>query len=135
MKDELWQKIRRFRLDEGALPFSRRLAGENGWETAYAQRAIMEYKRFMYLICHTRKTCCPSDEVDQVWHLHLLYTRSYWIDFCRHTLGREIHHGPTKGGGTERIKHEDMYLATLGLYREVFGKEPPADIWPPADKR
>jgi hypothetical protein len=47
MKNDLWDKIRRFPLDDGALPFSERLARENGWEAMYTQRAIMEYKCFM----------------------------------------------------------------------------------------
>lgn len=135
MKNELWQKIRLFPLDDGALPFSGRLALENGWEAMYTQRAMMEYKRFIFLICHTGQICCPSEEVDQVWHMHLLYTRSYWIDFCQNTLGKDIHHGPTKGDGTERLKHEDMYRETLALYRQVFEKEPPTDIWPPVEAR
>lgn len=137
MMDALWEKIRRFPLDDAAAdyPFSTRLAQENGWDMAYAQRAMMAYKRFMYLICHTGQMGCPSEEVDQVWHLHLLYTRSYWIDFCKNVLGREIHHGPTRGGNGERVKHEVMYLNTLKLYKEVFGKEAPGDIWPPVEKR
>ena len=38
----------------------------------------------------------PSIEVDQVWHLHLIYTRQYWNDFAKH-MPFEPHHGPTKG--------------------------------------
>ncbi|MFA0962672.1 hypothetical protein AB9P05_12795 [Roseivirga sp. BDSF3-8] len=132
-----WQKVKRFPLDEAgaAFPFSARLAKENGWTAEYTLRAMLEYKRFIFLICHTGSTCAPSDPVDQVWHLHLLYTRSYWIDFCRHTLQQDIHHGPTRGGQAEGQKHENLYANTLALYRETFRKESPADIWPEPGKQ
>ncbi|MGL5891676.1 MAG: glycine-rich domain-containing protein, partial [Bacteroidia bacterium] len=72
---------------------------------------------------------------DQVWHLHMLYTESYWKDFCEKTLEREIHHGPTKGGTQEAEKFTDWYARTLEMYRAVFLSEPPADLWPDPEKR
>lgn len=133
----LWEKIRRFELDDpgAALSFTDRLARENGWSLAFALRATEEYKRFMFLLCVTDHPLTPSDEVDQVWHLHLLYTRSYWIDFCQHTLERPIHHGPTRGGQQEQAKFDAWYTRTQQRYAEVFGSPPPADIWPPAAVR
>ncbi|RPD45064.1 hypothetical protein DNI29_19895 [Hymenobacter sediminis] len=129
----MWEKIRRFELDDPAAAFSftDRLARENGWSLAFALRAVEEYKRFMFLLCVTEQPLTPSDEVDQVWHLHLLYTRSYWIDFCQHTLGKPMHHGPTQGGAQEQSKFDDWYSHTLRRYTEVFSMPPPADIWPP----
>jgi hypothetical protein len=133
----LWEKIQTFLLDvpNASFSFSDRLARENGWDYLFALRAIEEYKRFMFLICIAPHTLTPSDEVDQVWHLHLIYTQSYWIDFCEQTLGKQIHHGPTKGGGDERNKFEDWYTKTKILYEETFGQLPPPDLWPPGDKR
>ncbi len=77
----------------------------------------------------------PSDQVDQAWHLHLLYTRSYWNRFCKEALGKPLHHGPTKGGGEEREKFNEWYGKTLESYRRFFGEDPPADIWPEAKIR
>jgi uncharacterized protein (TIGR04222 family) len=77
----------------------------------------------------------PSDQVDQAWHLHLLYTESYWDGLCRGVLGRPLHHGPTRGGVREAAKFHDWYGRTLDSYRRLFGSEPPADIWPPAAER
>jgi len=127
----LWQRIRQYDLDEAAVafPFSARLARENGWGWAFALRAIEEYKRFMFLVCAADSPLTPSDAVDQVWHLHLLYTESYWNVFCAKTLGRQIHHGPTKGGSRQRATFQDTYAATQALYRKFFGP-PPSDIWP-----
>jgi hypothetical protein len=136
-QQQLWQAINGFQLDEPgvALGFSDRLARENGWPLQYALRCVQEYKKFMFLICIATHPLTPSDEVDQVWHLHLIYTQSYWKDFCGGVLGREIHHGPTKGGHTEQHKFTDWYALTQALYSTVFGGAPPADIWPPGHIR
>lgn len=128
----LWERIRSFELDdpEAALTFSGRLARENGWTLEFALRAIEEYKRFIFLLCTAGHPCTPSDEVDQVWHLHLLYTRSYWQEFCAHVLQREIHHGPTLGGAQEQDKFTDWYARTKASYITRFAEEPPTDLWP-----
>jgi uncharacterized protein (TIGR04222 family) len=72
----------------------------------------------------------PSEDVDQVWHLHLAYTKSYWQEFCGEILKRPFHHNPTKGGAEESAKFETWYANTLASYRKFFGEEPPKDIWP-----
>jgi hypothetical protein len=133
----LWNRIRNFELDDPAAAFSftDRLARENGWPLQYALRATLEYKKFMFLLCLAEHPLTPSDQVDQVWHLHLLYTRSYWLDFCEQVLGQPIHHGPTRGGDAERGKFNDWYGRTKALYQEVFGQAPPADIWPDNETR
>jgi hypothetical protein len=64
----------------------------------------------------------------------MTYTRSYWQGLCKSVIGRDLHHDPTRGGGSETTKFADWYARTLDGYRRVFGK-PPQDIWPPADRR
>ena len=88
----------------------------------------------MFLVCISELPLTPSDQVDQVWHLHLLYTRSYWEDFCPNVLQRVIHHGPTKGGDAERASYRECYERTLTLYLQHFGL-PPENIWPEAEIR
>ena len=128
----LYERIQKFRFDEGeaAFPFVSRLERENGWSRAYAVRAITEYRKFVFLALAAGHPVSPSDQVDQVWHLHLLNTRSYWDRFCRQTLGRALHHEPTKGGKNEKDKFGDWYAATLESYRRYFGEAAPAGIWP-----
>ncbi len=84
---ELYQRIQAFNLDDlgDDLSFSKRLARENGWSAKYSQEAIAEYKKFAFLAV-VMETATPSEQVDQVWHLHLTYTHSYWLDFCPSTL-------------------------------------------------
>ncbi|MGV3539975.1 MAG: glycine-rich domain-containing protein [Rufibacter sp.] len=133
----LWEKIQNFPLNEEivALTFSQRLARENRWTPLFAERVIDEYRKFLFLCCISNTGVTPSDAVDQAWHLHLTYTRSYWIDFCRNTVGREIHHNPTKGGYTEGAKFDQYYTSTHDLYEVTFQELPPKDIWPGNDVR
>jgi hypothetical protein len=133
---KLWESLKEFELDDygSQLTFTDRLARENGWAHEFAVRAVIEYKKFIFLIITSNQPLTPSDEVDQVWHLHLLYTRSYWKEMCGNLLNKEIHHGPTKGGKTEGLKFTDWYLETIEHYKVIFG-EPPKDIWPSKEKR
>ncbi|MBM3979664.1 MAG: hypothetical protein FJ304_05165 [Planctomycetes bacterium] len=126
----LLARIQAFDIDGGdvALPFAARLARENGWSRAYAARVVEEYKRFAFLATTGRAPVCPSEDVDAAWHLHLTYTKSYWQRFCADTLGRPLHHEPTKGGPAEGAKHLAMYADTLTAYRAAFGHAPPADV-------
>ncbi|MBE9033331.1 TIGR04222 domain-containing membrane protein [filamentous cyanobacterium LEGE 11480] len=120
---------------DSTLPFSRRLTKENRWSRDYTDRAIREYKRFAFMAVVARHPVSPSDQVDQVWHLHLTYTRSYWQEFCDEILGTPLHHEPTKGGANERAKHDDWYRRTLESYEQIFGHAPPADLWPASEFR
>ncbi len=133
----LWKQLEAFELDEPTAEFyfSARLARENGWGKDFARRVIIEYKRFLYLAKEAGHPVTPSDEVDQAWHLHLCYTRSYWDELCARVLEIPLHHGPTKGGEAERAKYRNWYEKTLASYEIQFGEKPPADIWPKSEKR
>lgn len=133
---ELYQRIQAFSFEgiDAQLTFSKRLARENGWSLPYTQRVIEEYKKFVFLavVAHP---ATPSDAVDQVWHLHLTYTRSYWQEFCPKVLQKSLHHEPTLGGTSEQIKFDDWYTKTLESYKNFFDEMPPADIWPSSEIR
>lgn len=135
--DALLAALEAFRIDDAAAPaysFAARLCHENLWTRPFAERAVVEYKRFLALTQLAGHPVCPSEQVDQVWHQHLVFTRSYWDRLCRDVLGRPLHHAPTAGGPAEHSKHVAMYEQTLASYRRLFG-EPPADLWPPAAQR
>ena len=131
-----WNRLLALDFDaaDAALPFSARLARDNGWSPAFAARAVEEYRKFCFLAAHAGHPVTPSDEVDQVWHLHLTYSRHYWDALCRDTLEQPLHHEPTQGGSAENRKFHDWYDKTLESYRCHFG-EPPKDLWPAARER
>jgi hypothetical protein len=133
----LWQRLRDLPIGppEAALSFTARLARENGWTETAAQALMLEYRRFLYLLAVSPDPLTPADAVDQAWHLHLTYTRSYWRDLCRDTLGRELHHVPTRGGAAEQSRFRDQYAATLARYQAEFDQPPPVAWWPAPERR
>ena len=135
--DPLWIDLDEFRIDDGdpALTFEARLARENSWSLVFARRVVNEYKRFVYLAIRAGHAVTPSEEVDEAWHMHMTYTRSYWDHLCANVLPKPLHHGPTRGGAKEDQKFNDWYQKTLESYRKHFGEAPPNDIWPSPAKR
>jgi hypothetical protein len=134
-ENELLARLETFKFDDGhgGQSFAHRLAKDNGWTALYAARVIEEYRRFAFLTIAAGHMAVPSDQVDQAWHQHLLYTRS-WADFCTNALQQPLHHDPTKGGVEEQSRFKAGYEHTLQSYRTFFG-EPPEDIWPNAERR
>lgn len=136
-ESELWGRISLFEFDRPdiKLTFAKRLARENNISESFAKTIIDEYKKFIFLCCVSKNQVTPSHYVDLAWHLHLTYTKSYWVDLCQKTLQREIHHNPTEGGNAEDKKFEDYYGKTLKQYESYFVTIPPVDIWPTSDER
>ncbi|RLT15989.1 MAG: hypothetical protein DWI24_00480 [Planctomycetota bacterium] len=133
----LWSKIEQFPIDDPAsdFSFSDRLARENGWSKSKTAAVIKEYLKFVFLACEAGHPVTPSLDVDEAWHLHMIYTRSYWTDLCQNTIERPLHHGPTKGGSSESSKFHEWYLNTLDSYSRLFDQPPPTEIWPAAKQR
>ena len=133
----LWQRIEAHRFDVAgdALPFSTRLARDNAWPEDHALAVLAEYRRFTFLAVVAGHRVTPSDQVDQAWHLHLLYTRDYWQVYCPTVLGAPLHHGPTRGGSAQGDLFVQQYSRTKHSYFRWFGKHPPATIWPAAGDR
>jgi len=128
----LWNQLEAFSFDEPGttLTFAARLARENGWRLGFAQRVIDEYRRFLFLSMVAGHAVSPSEAVDQAWHLHLTYTRSYWERLCGEVLPRPLHHCPTTGRVEESGKFDNWYAQTIASYETYFDQSPPADIWP-----
>jgi uncharacterized protein (TIGR04222 family) len=135
-QQQLYQRICAYELDDPSheIGFLAHLMRANGWSRPFAVGAIEEYRKFVFLALVSDHQVTPSDQVDQVWHLHLLFSDAYWNDFCPRVLGRPLHHHPARGGQEERGRFHELYRATIRSYRQHFG-EPPADLWPPVDVR
>jgi hypothetical protein len=135
-KDLLWQQLAKLEITPPnlSLTFEARLAREQAWSLDRSFAVVEEYRKFLFLLLTCSHPVTPSEEVDAAWHLHLLYTRSYYDDLCQRIAGFIIHHQPTAGGPAEGNKFRDWYQKTLDAYAERFGS-PPKDIWPAPDQR
>lgn len=134
---ELWRRICDFSLDasDAKFTFTARLTRENGWSVGFARRVVEEYKRFVFLAMAAGHVVTPSDAVDEAWHLHLIYSKSYWDGLCHNVLGCPLHHIPSQGGPAEAARHREQYKQTLASYCKHFGETAPTDIWPPVELR
>jgi len=134
-EQKTWETLKNLAIDDpqAQFKFSDRLARENNWTKQFAMGAIEEYKKFVFLAKHAGHPVTPSIEVDEAWHLHMIYTRSYWNEMCKE-IDFQLHHGPTKGGKAENEKFTDWYTKTKESYKKYFGA-PPVEYWPSAQER
>jgi len=120
----IWQRLCAHPLDF-LIP---KLRAEQAWSLEQAREALEEYRRFCLLAA--TGPAIPSQEVDQVWHLHLSFTRDYWQRFCPEALGCDLHHEP----GPANALMRERYAETLARYAETFGP-PPLAWWPGTRQR
>jgi hypothetical protein len=109
--------------------FTARLAKENGWSSAFAQAVIEEYAKFLFIAREGGHPVAPPPKIDLAWHLHLLYTKEYWSDFCPNVLGFKLEHSPHTGNPADGEKFDDWASQTRQSYRKFFGI--PNRIWMP----
>lgn len=101
-----------------------RIAEEHNYSLGYAEGALREAKRMLYLSVISGEAISPSELIDPAWHEMLMFTRFYqrFSDY----IGGFIHHDPTPGvpdGGT-------TYRRTKELYTKHFGVAPDPQYWP-----
>lgn len=106
-----------------------RLQAEHRWTPALTLRALEEYRCFLVLAATGGVPVTPSKLVDEVWHLHLTFTRDYW-ERLTPLLPAPLHHEPAGGQPGDAAHYANQYLSTLDLYADTFGIQPPADLWP-----
>ncbi|ORZ30986.1 hypothetical protein BCR44DRAFT_46451, partial [Catenaria anguillulae PL171] len=84
---------------------------------------VSEYRRFLLLKYASRDEhatlVSPSPMIDQVWHEHILETRSY-IGMCL-TIGFWIHHDPDGADDKDTIDRERRRANTNDMYMAMFG--------------
>lgn len=128
MNKELWNSIKDFKFDQidEEYGFTIRLASENYWTKEFTNLAILEYRKFMYMAATSDRMVSPSEVVDKVWHLHIVYTQSYQ-KFCE-LLGKNIQHIPSTHKRGEFKKFNLAKQRTRDVYRSNFGEQP-KNIW------
>lgn len=92
----------------------------------------VEYLRFMHLkaacdVEGVRSILAPSPAIDELWHQHLLDTKSYrMLETVLLPNGGFIDHNPFKD---EQDRYPERLEYTLLLYKDRFLAEPPEHIW------
>lgn len=104
----------------------------SNWEPERANAAIELYRHWLFLHqTFPNEEFSPSQEIDFVWHAHLLDTRKY-TDDCQELFGRMLHHNPYAGmlseederKQLENFEHTKRRMAGLfpSHYSELSGK-------------
>ena len=108
----------------------------------FATQVFIEYLRFMTLICLYDDQISPGFWVDQLWHTHMVSTKNY-RDFClslkskatqdldlkEQDLRNFIGHMPGDYSEVSNTHLEWLTDNTQKTYKQVFGQDPPLDIW------
>ncbi|MGB1204449.1 MAG: hypothetical protein ACPG5B_02315 [Chitinophagales bacterium] len=128
MNQILWKNIEQFSFDTvlSDYGFETRLASENAWTKKFTKKALLEYKKFMYLAATSNTMVSPSEIVDIVWHQHLIFSKSY-REFCQ-ILGKNVQHIPSTHNEAEFETFQKAKMHTTRLYKENFGEQP-KEIW------
>lgn len=126
LNTKLWSSITDFDLHQydQEYGFAARLMKEQNWTCYFTEKAILEYKKFMYLAAVSSQMVSPSEIVDLVWHQHLIFTQSY-NDFCK-ILGKRIEHIPSTGNRKQQGQFDAARRFTEDQYSLYFGEQDPA---------
>jgi len=147
-KKELWLRLHNYHFNELVPPnlwdkvtakfggadastkaFANKLAVKLGWKTRFAEWAVAEYKRFVYLGVISDFVVTPSHIIDQVWHQHILFSKAY-RSFCTDIIECHFDHMPELiASGSQTGTFSAQYFDTLKLYKKEFGIEAPPAIW------
>lgn len=114
--------------------FWRKLTSDNDWSLSYAKEVFLEYKKFVWLAKVGQSRVVPSKVIDNVWHLHMTFTKSYWHDLCRDILDFELHHIPSSSSRESQQLDRIQYKNTLIMYEKEFGEVPRERYWPTSEK-
>ncbi len=96
-----------------------------GWTHQETKQAIAGYLNFLYLIhLYPNLPLVPTQEIDQVWHHHILDTSKYAED-CQMLFGYFVHHFPYFGlrGESDRHNWQCAVEQTQALFQEHFGED------------
>lgn len=106
-------------------PIAYRLIHSNQekWNIKQTNQAISAYLMFLLLVyLYPNSQLVPNQEIDRVWHYHILDTIKYAED-CEMLFGRFIHHFPYFGkrGKMDENNLQTAFEQTQVLFQEHFG--------------
>lgn len=105
-------------------PIARQLM-QDGWTRQKAMYAISRYMMFLFLVyLHPQMLLVPTQEMDRVWHCHILHTRKYFQD-CHMLFGCFIHHEPDSmlGLQADQLARDTAFAQTQALFEYYFPPE------------
>jgi hypothetical protein len=110
--------------EDTSLEFLLDQLNQTNWKNSYKLTVIKEYEKFLYLRSQNNKTS-PSNDVDIVWHQHILNTKHY-REYCNNKFGFFVDHDPTDA--FDQVAREPRLINTVNEYTKKFGVLNP-QVW------
>ncbi len=105
-------------------PVWQRLVRTGDMPPRWAATAVFEFRRYLGLrAVFNRPIAMLSDEVDEVWHTCIIFTRLY-AELCERAFGHFLHHDPATETGIDRHAQWREFEAA---YTSLFGT--PGWMW------
>lgn len=94
------------------------------WKREDAQTCVELYKRFLWLSRqYSKDKLVPTQDMDEVWHQHILNTQRYHQD-CNAIFGHYFHHLPSNPNDPEDAQTlQQQFQKTQALYLKEYGEE------------
>jgi len=89
------------------------------------ERAISQYRKYLTLkIRYPTVNLVPTEDIDLIWHTHILDTENYALD-CEILFGKFLHHKPYFGEFSDENQDEMglFYDETSNLWEKEFGEK------------
>lgn len=130
--DEIRRRLDQVEIDlqDRCRRFARRLARENGWSVAFAERVFSEYERFLLIAADAPYSAHPPPLVARVWRAHGRIEPSWGGPAGRRFRGLSPPPLPRSLGVREERRRRARYAQTRKDYVRLCGAEPPEDVWP-----
>ncbi|MHB8651517.1 MAG: glycine-rich domain-containing protein [Minisyncoccota bacterium] len=101
------------------LALKERMVKKLGWTPEFTDELFEEMKGFLYLCATNDGAMAPPEDIDEIWHNFILFTRDY-AAFCEQHFGFFINHQPLTEA--ERMTSDgSMVERTLMAARAIFG--------------
>jgi small ubiquitin-related modifier len=115
---------------QGATPLVARCMRTYGWKEVYARRVLKAYKQFLELKTlkkdWTASILSPCQDVDQMWHEHILDV----VNYCHDTMilcGQVVGHDPD--GMLDIQAKEERTKTTKEALKLSFGDDYDTEMW------
>jgi len=91
----------------------------------HIEMAIEQYRKYLTLkIRYPTVNLVPTEDIDLIWHAHILDTENYASD-CEKIFGRFLHHKPYFGEFSDESQDQmrNFYNETSDLWEIEFGEK------------
>jgi len=100
-------------------PMIERVMKEKRWTRRMAEVAAQYYRNFLFLSKkYGDQDFGPTEQIDEIWHAHILYTQEYHRD-CEKIFGYYLHHQPERG--EEKSAMSGGLAVLQQLHKQEFG--------------